>query len=98
MDAASTYCYLLAAAQQRDTDTWAIHLLDACKQGFDPDHTVADAGQGLRAGQKVALPDTPCHGDVFHIEQQCESLANVLARRAKGAVSRRKALDLEMAQ
>ena len=95
VDAASTYCYLLAAAQQRDTDTWAIHLLDACKQGFDPDHTVADAGKGLRAGQKVALPDTPCHGDVFHIEQQCESLANVLARRAKGAVSRRKALDQE---
>ena len=44
----------------------------------------------------MALPGTPCHGDVFHIQQQCESLANVLARRAKGAVSRRRALDLEM--
>lgn len=96
VDAASTYCYLLAAAQQRDSDTWAIHLLDVCKQGFNPDHTIADAGQGLRAGQQVALPGTPCHGDVFHIQQQCESLANVLARRAKGAVSRRRALDLEM--
>ena len=44
----------------------------------------------------MALGDTPCHGDVFHIQQQCVSLANVLARLAKGAVSRRKALDLEM--
>ena len=98
VDAASTYCYLLAAAEQRDSDTWAIHLLDACKQGFNPDHTIADAGQGLRAGQKVALPGTPCHGDVFHIQQQCESLANVLAHRAKGAVSRCRALEAQMLQ
>lgn len=96
VDAASTYCYLLAGAKHRDADTWAIHLLDACAQGFAPDHTIADAAQGLRAGQKVALKDTPCHGDVFHIEQQCQSLANVLARIAKGAVSRRKALDSKM--
>src|ERR1035437_10689366 len=40
--------------------------------------------------------DTPCHGDVFHIQKQCESLANVLARVAMGATSRRKALDVKM--
>jgi len=67
VDAASTYCYLLANAEHRDADTWAVHLLDANGQGFDPDHTIADAGQGLRAGQNAALADTPCHGDVFHI-------------------------------
>jgi hypothetical protein len=98
VDTASTYCYLLAAAEHRDSDTWAIHLLDACKQGFNPQHTIAHAGQGLRAGQKVALPGTPCHGDVFHIQKQCESLANVLARLAKGASTRRKALEVEMAR
>lgn len=80
VDAASTYCYLLADAEHRDADTWAVHLLDANAQGFDPDHTIADAGQGLRSGQKAALGETPCHGDVFHIQKQCESLANVLAR------------------
>jgi len=96
VDAASTYCYLLADAEHRDADTWAVHLLDANAQGFDPDHTIADAGQGLRAGQKTALGDTPCHGDVFHIQKQCESLANVLARVAMGATSRRKALDVKM--
>jgi hypothetical protein len=98
VDAASSYCYLLAGAEHRDADTWAVHLLDACAQGFAPDHTIADAGQGLRAGQKVALENTPCHGDVFHIEQQCQSLANVLGRLAKGAVSRRNALEIKMAE
>src|SRR5208337_4140344 len=61
--AASTYCYLLADAEHRDADTRAVHLLDANAQGFDPDHTIADAGQGLRAGQNTALARTPCHGD-----------------------------------
>ena len=56
VDAASTYCYLLAAAQQMDSDTWAIYWLDACKQGFNPVSTIADVGQALCAGQKVALP------------------------------------------
>ena len=54
VDAASTYCYLLAVAEHRDADTWGVHLLDATKQGLKPDYTIADAGQGLRAGQRAA--------------------------------------------
>ena len=50
VDAASTYCYLLAAERHRDADTWGVHLLDTTKQGLKPDYTIADAGQGLRAG------------------------------------------------
>jgi len=88
VDAASTYCYLLAAEERRDADTWGVHLLDAAQQGRDPDYTVADAGQGLRAGQKAAWGNTPCHGDVFHIQHQCEGLANTLSRLAHGAASR----------
>ncbi len=55
--------------------------------------TIADAGQGLRAGQKAAWGDTPCHGDVFHIQRQCDRLANTLSRLAKGAMSRRQTLQ-----
>ena len=84
VDAASTYCYLLAVAEHRDADTWGVHLLDATKQGLQPDYTIADAGQGLRAGQKAAWGDTPCHGDVFHIQHQYEGLANTLADRVPG--------------
>jgi hypothetical protein len=88
VDAQSTYCYLLAAADHRDADTWGVHLLDATRQGLKPDYTIADAGQGLRAGQKAAWGETPCHGDVFHIQHQYEGLANTLSRLAKGAASR----------
>ena len=52
VDAASTYCYLLAAEQRRDADTWGVHLLDAEEWGLRPDYTIADAGRGLRAGQQ----------------------------------------------
>ncbi len=69
VDAASTYCYLLAAERRRNADTWGVHLLDAAEQGLRPDYTIADAGQGLRPGQRAAWGDTPCHGDVL---RQCE--------------------------
>jgi len=96
VDAASTYCCLLAAEERRDADTWGVHLLDAAAQGLRPDYTIADAGQGLRAGQKAAWGDTPCHGDVFHIQRQCEGLANTLQHLAKGATSRRKTLQAKI--
>ncbi len=37
VDAQSTYCYLLAAEERRDADTWGVHLLDAAQQGLDPE-------------------------------------------------------------
>jgi hypothetical protein len=92
VDARSTYCYLLAAEQHRDADTWGVHLLDAAARGLRPDYTIADAGRGLRAGQAAAWGDTPCHGDVFHIQHQCGGLGNTLSRLAQGATSRRKRL------
>jgi hypothetical protein len=95
VDAQSTYCYLLTAEQHRDADTWGVHLLDAAEQGLRPDYTIADAGQGLRAGQRAAWGDTPCHADVFHIQRQCEGLATTLSRLAKGATSRRKTLQAQ---
>lgn len=90
VDATSTYCYLLSEAEQRDETTWGIHLLDAKTQGLNPTYTIADAATGLRAGHRAALGDIPCHGDVFHIQHQCETLANLLGRLAKGSTTRRK--------
>ena len=98
VDAASTYCYLLKSVDHRDEDTWGYHLLDVREQGFNPDYTIADGGSGLRAGQKAAMPQTPCHGDVFHIQQQFEQVANGLARQAQGATTRRIKLEEKIAQ
>ena len=47
VDAASTYCYVLAGEAHRDGDTWGVHLLEAKAQGLNPDYTIADAGQGV---------------------------------------------------
>ena len=96
VDAHSTYCYLLSSAEHRDADTWAIHLMYACDQGLHPDYLVADQGTGLRAGQAIVWKDKPCHGDAFHIVQQCESLTNVLANVAKGAITHCCAMELKM--
>lgn len=41
IDAASTYCSLLQGVEQRDADTWGVHLLDAARQGLDPDYIVS---------------------------------------------------------
>lgn len=49
---------MLAAEDHRDGDTWAVHLLDLKARALNPDYTIADAGTGLRAGQKLAWPDT----------------------------------------
>src|ERR1035437_81828 len=67
-----------------------------CDQGFNPDYLIADQGMGLRAGQAIVWHDKPCHGDVFHILQQCESLANVLDSVAQGASTQCQALELKM--
>jgi hypothetical protein len=96
VDAASTYCYLLAMVEHRDEEAWRKHLAVAHAQGFDPDYTIADAGKGIRAGQKAVLPDTPLHGDVFHIQKQCETLGNLLSRLAKGATSYLQELEKKM--
>jgi len=98
VDAASTYCYLLQGVEHRDEDTWGWHLLDVMGQGFAPDYTIADGGSGLRAGQKAVMPATPCHGDVFHIQQQFEQVANGLARQAQGATTHRIKLEQRIAK
>jgi hypothetical protein len=82
MDVASTYCYLLEAVDHCDETTWGVHLLELTDRGLRPDYTIADAGQALRAGQKAAWGDRPCHGDVFHAEKSLMELSTLLANRA----------------
>ena len=84
---ASTYCYLLAAADHRDADTWGVHLLDLQDRGLKPDYTIADGGSGLRSGQAEAWPDVPCRGDVFHPLLDLGRLSVFLKNRAKGAAA-----------
>ena len=95
-DVRSTYCYLLAVQDHCDETTWGVHLLDLADQGLRPDHTIADGGKALRAGQAVAWPAVPCHGDVFHAERDLGRLAHYLENRAAGCRAARRKLDRRM--
>jgi len=81
-DIHSTYCFLLSAEDQRDGDTWALRLMECQDRGFAPDATVADFGTGIRAGQKRAMPGTPCRGDVFHALHEITPVVAFLENRA----------------
>jgi hypothetical protein len=87
VDVASTYCYLLSQEAQRDADTWAVHLWDLQAQGFAPASIIADGGQGLRAGQARALPETPCRADIFHAERDFGQVVRYLENRAYQALT-----------
>ena len=95
-DVRSTYCYLLAEEDSADETTWGVHLLDLTRQGLAVDYTIADGGRGLRAGQRAAWPQVPCHGDVFHAERALGQLAFFLERRAAGCISARLNLQRKM--
>jgi len=86
-DIASTYCFLLSLEDHRDADTWAIRLLELQERGFDPRATVADFGTALRAGQKLAMPDIPCRGDVFHALHEITPVGTFLENRAYGTMA-----------
>jgi hypothetical protein len=93
MDVASTYCYLLEAVDHCDETTWGVHLLELTDRGLRPDYTIADAGQALRAGQKAAWGDRPCHGSIFHADQSLMELSSSLANRALACTCARQKIE-----
>ena len=95
-DTRSTYCYLLSAVDSRDAETWGIALLEAGERGLNPDYTVADGGQGLRAGQSLAWPETPCHSDVFHALHDLGKASIFLENRAYGALAAKDEAERKM--
>ena len=66
VDIESRYCALLAKADDRDHETWAIHLLYLQERGYAPDTSIIDGGKGLIKGHEIALPKTTLRLDHFH--------------------------------
>jgi hypothetical protein len=97
VDALTSYCYLLSLEAHCDGDTWGVHLLDLQERGFDPDTIVADAGSGLRAGLKAALPDVPCRSDVFHALKEVHDVVTALENKAYRAMNACCALERKIA-
>jgi hypothetical protein len=87
VDVESTYCCLLAREERRDADTWGVRLLELQDQGFAPRWAVADAGQGLRAGLRAALPELGgCDADVWHPLRDFGEAVRFLENRAYAAI------------
>jgi hypothetical protein len=82
VDTDSTYCFLLSEENHRDAETWGVRLLELHDRGFAPDATIADFAGGLRAGHDLAMPDTPCRGDVFHVLRDLAPVVRSLESRA----------------
>ncbi len=97
-DTSSTFCYLLSLEECRDSDTWAVRLLELADRGFHPETITADGGQALRAGQKEALPDVPCHGDVFHALHEFKPLVGYLENRAYEVIAACDKLQAQLAR
>jgi len=97
-DIRSLYCYLLSKEQERDGDTWAIHLWDLQKKGFDPERFIADGGTGLRAGHALAFPNTPCDYDNFHIVMDMKNLRRFYRNRFKTATTEVKKQEEKLAK
>ena len=96
VDIPSLYCYLLSLNEQRDGDTWAIHLLDLQKQGFNPERVFADDGSGLRAGHQYVFPNVPCDADHFHISKDLMDLRRYFRNRLKSSISHRILMESKM--
>jgi hypothetical protein len=97
-DVASTFCFLLRAEPCRDADTWGVRLMELVDRGFNPEATIADGGQGLRAGQHAALPDVPCRGDVWHALHEVTPLVRYLDNRAYEAIAAVDKLQRQLAR
>jgi len=95
-DIESTYCYLLAPEEARDSTTWGVHLLELQERGLHPSYTIADFGKGLRAGQAEAWPGVSCRGDHFHVVQEVTRMVTYLENRALSAISKREQLEKKM--
>lgn len=74
VDADSTYCYLLAAEDHRDGDTWGVHLLEAAQQGSRPPTR-------LPMRPRVCAPDSGLPGARRPAMAMC-SISSASARRS----------------
>ncbi len=98
VDLESTYCYLLEGVEHRDADTWALALMQLQEQGLQLQRSVADGGQGIRAGQRMVWPNVPCDYDHFHALRETERLATFLENRAYRRMNAREQLERKMAR
>lgn len=87
VDIDSRFCALLANADNRDYETWGVHLLDLQAMGYDPDVSILDGAKGLVKGHEEVLPDTKLRHDQFHCIRDMKDVARFLANQVACAAT-----------
>ena len=73
---------------KRDGDTWALRLMECQDRGLrSRRHHRRLRHRHPRAGQKRAMPGTPCRGDVFHARHELTPVVALLENRACDAIT-----------
>jgi len=88
VDIRSRYCASLTREDQRDYETWAIHLMDLKEQGFQPDVNISDHGAGMTAAFKDILKHTEHRFDHFHLIKAAKDLVRYLKNRKESSITR----------
>jgi hypothetical protein len=78
VDIESRYCALLAKSDDRDHETWGIHLLYLQAHGYAPETSVIDSAKGLIKGHEIVLPKTALRHDHFHLIRDLKDCARFL--------------------
>lgn len=93
VDIRSLYCYLLSPEQNRDFDTWGIHLLDLKERGLNPERVFGDDASSIQAAHHYVYPNTPYDVDNFHIIRDMMELRRYYRNSLKNAITNRKTLE-----
>lgn len=87
VDVDSRYCALLKKADNRDYETWGIHLLDLQKQSYSPETTIMDSAKGLVKGHEEVMSETTRRHDHFHIIQDIKDCSRFLKNKEKSSAT-----------
>jgi hypothetical protein len=78
VDIESRFCALLAKADDRDNESWTLHLLYLQERGYAPDTSIVDSAKGLIQGHQIALPKTTLRHDHFHFIRDLKNCGRFL--------------------
>lgn len=93
VDNKTLYTYLLKKADQRDEDTWRIHLMDLKEKGFSPDTMINDQAKGLHSANQIEFPESIHLYDVFHALDKFQKTHRFFKNRLRSSITDRKEVE-----
>lgn len=96
MDATSLYCCALSIENQRDGETWAVHLLDAKDQGLLPSVMISDQAEDIVLAQKTVFSYCEHRYDYFHLSRSLMDLRRFYRNRLRRSITERKAVQKKL--